>query len=347
MSAIGTPRRKCQGNFEAHPTAQSDLIDAAREETAVWQMCRILLEPLSRRTLFPGTELFLASSIGEIEWLERAVIQGGDPRESRLPCLCARIERYLNMPEGHGTVISAACASGSTAAAIAAQRIRSGLTQSAIIIACDAVSEFVLAGFNSLMALDKQGARPFDRSRQGLSLGDGAALMVLMDADYAKENNIPILAEVSGWGMSDDANHITGPSRDGSGLALAIDSALTTAGISSGDIGFISAHGTGTLYNDAMEMQSFKRIFKTPVPVYGIKGAIGHTLGAAGLIEIGVAVRALNQSTIPATIGLNEPDPDAVGWVSSRTRSFEKDFALCVNAGFGGINAAVCLRKRG
>lgn len=345
-TAIGAPKRVSKARFEVAPVAESQLIDQRSADTSVWQLCRILLDDPSLKDLPQGTELFLATSVGEIELLERAVDNKLDASASCLPNLSLKVEKILGLPQGHGTVVSSACASGSTAIALAAQRIRLGLAKSALIVACDGVSEFVLAGFNSLMALDKQGARPFDRSRQGLSLGDGAAFMVLMDSTYAQENNIPILAEVAGWGMSDDANHITGPSRDGSGLASAIKVALETSGVSAKDISFISAHGTGTLYNDAMEMQAFKKIFQEPVALYGIKGAIGHTLGAAGLIEVGIAVHALRKSSIPPTVGLSEPDPEALGWVSSQSCGIVGEYALCVNAGFGGINAAICLRKK-
>ncbi|MBF0387208.1 MAG: beta-ketoacyl-[acyl-carrier-protein] synthase family protein [Candidatus Omnitrophica bacterium] len=344
-TAIGAPKRISKARFEVAPVAESQLIDQRSADTSVWQLCRMLLDDPSLNNLPPGTELFLSTTVGEIELLERAVDSKSDASSSCLSNLCLKVEALLGLPQGHGTVVSAACASGSSAIALAAQRIRLGLAKSALIVACDGVSEFVLAGFNSLMALDKQGARPFDRSRQGLSLGDGAAFMVLMGSDYAQENNIPILAEVAGWGMSDDANHITGPSRDGSGLASAIKVALETSGVSAKDISFISAHGTGTLYNDAMEMQSFKKIFQEPVALYGIKGAIGHTLGAAGLIEVGIAVHALRESLIPPTVGLSEPDPEAFGWVSSQSRGVVGEYALCVNAGFGGVNAAVCLKK--
>jgi 3-oxoacyl-[acyl-carrier-protein] synthase II len=344
-TAIGAPKRVSQARFEVAPVAESSLIDQGSMDTAVWQLCRILLDESSLRSLPRGTEFFLSTTVGEIELLEQAVDKKSDASTSCLSNLCLKVEQFLGLPQGHGTVVSAACASGSVAVAMAAQRIRFGLAKSVLIVACDSVSEFVLAGFNSLMALDKQGARPFDRSRQGLSLGDGVAFMVLMDSTYAQENNIPIMAEVAGWGMSDDANHITGPSRDGSGLASAIEAALKTAGVSAKDIAFVSTHGTGTLYNDAMEMQAFKKIFSEPVALYGIKGAIGHTLGAAGLIEAGVAVHALRQSSIPPTVGLSEPDPEALGWISSQPCAIAGKYALCVNAGFGGINAAICLKK--
>ncbi|MFH0753418.1 MAG: beta-ketoacyl synthase N-terminal-like domain-containing protein [Candidatus Omnitrophota bacterium] len=344
-TAITAATRIGGANFEVVPVAQSSLIDAQSSDTVVGQMCQMLLGSFGKGAWPSATEFFLSSTVGEIEILQRAVAAGGDASGSGLSHLCSKLERRLGFPDGRGTVVSAACASGTVAMALASQRIRLGLSRSALIVGCDGINEFVLAGFNSLMAMDKQRARPFDKGRSGLSLGDGAAGMVLMDMDYARDNGIPFLAEVAGWGMSDDANHITGPARDGSGLASAIEEALKKAGISARDVGFVSAHGTGTLYNDAMEMQAFKKVFSVPVPVYGIKGGIGHTLGAAGLIEAGVAQYALRQSLIPPTVGLTEPDPEAVGWVSVQERAIIQEHALCVNAGFGGINAAICLKR--
>jgi 3-oxoacyl-[acyl-carrier-protein] synthase II len=343
-TAIAASKRAYQAHFEIAAVAESSWIDSRSPDTCVWQLCQKLLRGSWLQALPAGTELFLATTVGEIELLERAVVKGADSSASCLATLRSKVEKLLGLPQGSGTVVSAACASGSVAVALAAQRIQAGLANSAVIVACDSVSEFVLAGFHSLMALDPQGARPFDQSRQGLSLGDGAACMVLLNAEYAREQAIPILAGVAGWGLSDDANHITGPAQDGSGLADAIHEALKRAGTSAGEIALISAHGTGTLYNDAMEMQAFKRVFSSPVPVYGIKGAIGHTLGAAGLIEVGMAAHALRQGSIPPTVGLLEPDPAALGWVSLQPREVHGAAALCVNAGFGGINAAICLR---
>jgi 3-oxoacyl-[acyl-carrier-protein] synthase II len=344
-SAIAGPRRACQGRFEMPVVAESVLVDLACSDTALWQLCQVLLDHPVLKDIPAGTELDLASTVGEIELLERAVDQGSDAVESGLSRLALKVGKHLGFPEGAGTVVSAACASGTAAMALASNRIRLGLSKSALIVACDVVSEFTLAGFGSLMALDKQGARPFDKARAGLSLGDGAAFMLLTAASHAREKGLPVLAGVAGWGMSDDANHITGPSRDGAGLAGAIDAAIRTAGVCAGDIAFISAHGTGTLYNDAMEMKAFKKVFSQPVPVYGVKGAIGHTLGAAGLIEAGLVAHAFKAACVPSTVGLSEPDPEALGWVSTQARPATGDHALCVNAGFGGINAAICLRK--
>jgi 3-oxoacyl-[acyl-carrier-protein] synthase II len=145
--------------------------------------------------------------------------------------------------------------------------------------------------------------------------------------------------------MTDDANHMTGPSRDSEGLVRAINAALDSAGITTDQVGFISAHGTGTPFNDAMEMRAFHRVFKErKMPVYSIKGGIGHTMGAAGLVEIAIAQRAQREDIVPPTVNLVDADDDAIGWVSDRSHAIgPNSIALVTNAGFGGINTALVL----
>jgi 3-oxoacyl-[acyl-carrier-protein] synthase II len=138
---------------------------------------------------------------------------------------------------------------------------------------------------------------------------------------------------------------MTGPSRDGSGLSLAVQKALDKAGVSFADVGCISSHGTGTAYNDSMEMKAYKSVFKAPVPIYSIKGALGHTMGAAGLVETIIALKVLTERIIPATAGLQDIDPEAENWVSTEKRALEKSIIVLNNAGFGGVNAALVLKQ--
>jgi 3-oxoacyl-[acyl-carrier-protein] synthase II len=146
--------------------------------------------------------------------------------------------------------------------------------------------------------------------------------------------------------VANDATHITAPARDGCGLIQAISRALQVSGISADLIHAICAHGTGTIYNDLMEFTAFKQIFNNrKVPVFSIKGAIGHTLGAAGGIEAAVGMKSLSCQVAPPTIGLRTPMDEAMGWVSSGSVSFSGDYLLTTNSGFGGINAALVLGK--
>jgi 3-oxoacyl-[acyl-carrier-protein] synthase II len=215
-----------------------------------------------------------------------------------------------------------------------------------LVVAADAVTEFVFSGFASLMALDPDTAKPFDKNRAGLSLGEGAGFVLLMSQARAQQEGRTILGEIAGWAVAGDANHMTGPSRDGSGLKLAIQKALQSAGLSSDDVGCISSHGTGTVYNDAMEMKAYSSIFHNrPVPLYSIKGAVGHTMGASGLIETVIALRVLEEKIIPPTVGLIDVDPEAKDWASRELRTLEKSAILLNNAGFGGVNAALVLKQ--
>jgi 3-oxoacyl-[acyl-carrier-protein] synthase II len=213
-------------------------------------------------------------------------------------------------------------------------------------VACDAVTEFVFAGFSSLMALDPDGARPFDKARKGLTVGEAAGYVLLMSEERARRESRLIAGEVAGWGMSCDANHMTGPARDGGGLVHAIGQALKKAGMDPRQVGSISAHGTGTVYNDSMEMKSFRQIFKeTTVPVYSLKGSIGHTMGAAGLVEMVVALKSLEAGIIPPSAHLAQADAEAEGWVSSKcVKAPDMRAVLSTNSGFGGVNAALVLK---
>jgi 3-oxoacyl-[acyl-carrier-protein] synthase II len=196
------------------------------------------------------------------------------------------------------------------------------------------------------MALDKDMARPFDRNRGGLSLGEAAAFTLLMSEERASREGRAPLARVSGWALTGDANHITGPSRDGSGLALALQAALRSAEIPAEEVGSICAHGTGTPFNDSMEMKAFKTVFEAgALPTYSLKGGIGHTMGTAGLVDIIVAVESLERKVVPPTVNLREVDEEAAGWASPDPCACDTGVTVSTNSGFGGINCAVVLRS--
>jgi len=291
--------------------------------------------------------LILATTVGEIDILEKSVLEGkGVVRKSALRNLLKKAQRLAKI-RSLGMVISCACASSLAAIAQGSAMIRRRERSAVLVVAVDSVSEFVFSGFSSLMALDKDKPKPFDRNRSGLALGEAAGFVLLMSEERARHEKRRILGEVSGWGLSCDANHMTGPSRDGSGLAKALREAFNSSGLSSSDIGCICAHGTGTLYNDSMEIEAFKKVYKKPISVYSIKGAVGHTLGAAGLIETIVALKAQEEGSIPATVGLKNIDPEAKGWVSASPQKLKKKTVILNNCGFGGINAALVLKSHG
>ena len=310
----------------------------------VMQMLTMLFDKTAAK-IPADAKLMLASTKGEIDLLEKCIITGaGAADESTLNnLLCKVID--LTGTTGGGMVVSAACTSSAAAAGRAAAMIRNGHADCILVVACDSVTEFVFSGFSSLMALDKVPARPFDKNRAGLSVGEAAAYMLIMSEERAERENRTVLGTIVGWGMSDDANHMTGPSRESEGLVRAINAALDSAGITAGQVSFISAHGTGTPYNDAMEMRAFRSVFKDrKIPVYSVKGAIGHTMGAAGLVEMAIAQRAQQESIVPPTVNLIEADEDAAGWVSGQSRNIgANSMALVTNAGFSGVNTALVL----
>ena len=313
--------------------------------------CSLVMQMLGRLLTEPpapipaDARLILATIKGEIDYLEKSILSGSpDAGESRLDRLLAKARDLCGVRD-NGLVISAACTSSLAAAGRGAAMIRSGASDAVLVVACDAVSEFIYSGFSSLMALDKQPARPFDRSRVGLSVGEAAACLLIMSRERAEREGRAILGEIKGWGMADDANHMTGPSRESEGLISAINGALSSARCTADDIGCISAHGTGTIYNDAMELGAFHALFgEAARPLYSIKGAVGHTMGAAGLLEIIIALKGLKERLAPPTVNLVEPDDGALGWVSAKAQPIAKGkMTLLTNAGFSGINMALVL----
>lgn len=344
-TAIRPFERRPGGSFPIEKAGYVEGLDPDGDETLVMQMLRPLIE--KNASAIPADALlFLATTNGEIDILEKSVLGGDlDAAGSRPECLLEKV-RDLCRLDDPGIVVCAACASSSAAVARGAAMIRDGERDCVLVVGCDNVSEFVAAGFSSLMALDEDMAHPFDRSRKGLSLGEAAAFVLLMGDSRAAREGRPVLAEISGWGLTSDAHHITSPARDGSGLALAMQKALDSAGVSATEVGSISAHGTGTVYNDSMEMKAFKLVFRGgKVPTYSLKGGIGHTMGTAGLVDILMAIKSLSEERVPPTVNLREVDDEAAGWVFPEARECSSAVTISTNSGFGGINCAVVLRR--
>lgn len=242
---------------------------------------------------------------------------------------------------GERRAVSCACASGLAAIAVAARALARGAAERVLVIGTDGLTPFVLRGFESLLALDPDACRPFDVDRRGLSLGEAAGALVL--SVHASES---IGVRVAGWGEGNDANHVTGPSRDGEGLRLAAQRALDRAGVGTAGVGYVHLHGTGTRYNDAMEGEALARLFEgaTP-PASGTKAQTGHTLGAAGLIESLVAIEALRRGRAPANVGLERSDVRSELELVREPTAIDPDaVALKLAAGFGGIDAALAFQ---
>lgn len=245
------------------------------------------------------------------------------------------LTQFLGLTNG-GMEINAACASSTVGVALAAQFIKEGKYDHILVAGADTVSRFVYYGFAALKAMTAEVCMPFDVDRNGLSLGDGAVALFL-----SAERGSAI--KVAGYGITNDANHITGPSRDGAGLAKAMEQAIEMAGMRPDQIQGFCAHGTGTRYNDSMEILAAQSLFgAVPPPIFGVKGAIGHTLGAAGGIEIALCGKCLTEGMLPATVGCKTPEFDRV--VLENTM-FPGRNIITTNSGFGGVNAAVLLEN--
>ncbi len=258
--------------------------------------------------------------------------------EMPLHRMATRLARELGL-RGPVRTVSVACASGTTALGHAMRLIRRGRARRVLVVGADALCGFIVRGFASLRALADAPARPFDADRTGLSVGEGAAALVVEAGDG------PALARIAGYGGSNDANHITGTSRDGSGLARALRLALADAGIDGAQVDLVSAHGTGTRFNDAMEGKGYRSVLGgNRAAVHGMKGATGHAMGAAGLLEAVLCVRGLQAGLWPPVAGLQTPDPEIdLDPVCGAPRPVDARWALSSSSGFSGINSAVVL----
>lgn len=290
--------------------------------------------------------LITASTKGCVDVMEQLQSGlAGDPAEVPLGQLLQRIAARFGL-NSQGININAACASSTIAVARGAALIAAGRSEAVLVVCLDLVSEFVFSGFSALQALSPVACRPFDRNRSGLSLGEGGAALLLMSRERARREGRPVLGIVAGWGAANDATHITAPARDGCGLIQSVQQAMARAAVSPEQIAAVSAHGTATLYNDQMELTAFRTLFgERRLPVHSIKGAIGHTLGAAGGIEVALGLKCLAAGSLPPTIGLLEAEEAGEGFVSSSVQPIEGSCLLSTNSGFGGVNAALILRQ--
>ena len=269
-----------------------------------------------------GTELFVSTTVGAIDLLERGKVLD----TSREFLLAA--ERIFGI--AGGTLVSAACASGQTALALAARRLHRGGPRYALVVGGDIVSEFVTSGFSALGALSKTVCRPYDAERDGLTLGEAAgALLLGVEPGGA--------GRIAGAAENCDAAHITSPDLTGAMLARACRAVL---GDAAPDL--VIGHGTGTVYNDRAEIAALNALFPAaPPPVFSLKGNIGHTLGATGILQVALGLELARRGRIPPQAGLRAPMAGAN--VAARPRPFAGRRLLSLNVGFGGLNSAVAL----
>jgi 3-oxoacyl-[acyl-carrier-protein] synthase II len=285
---------------------------------------------------------------------EAYVKDGGGPASLLVPHQPASVTDLVARHLGaHGprTTIMTACSSSATAIGYAADRIRLGHVEVALAGGAEGLTRLTYAGFGCLRATapGDEPCRPFDAERKGLTLGEGAAVLVLEDYERARARGAAILAVVAGWGITADAHHMTAPHPEGDGAARAMQMALDDAKLSADAIGYVNAHGTGTPHHDAAETLAVKRIFgaRAPsVPVSSIKSMVGHTLGAAGAIEAAASVLSLARGFLPPTVHLRAPDPAfGLDYIPGAARDVAVEALLSNSFAFGGNNTVLALTR--
>lgn len=255
------------------------------------------------------------------------------------------IANYFGIPQSHVATISTACSSAANAFIVGANMIKTGKADIVIAGGCEALSLFHLNGFNSLMILDTERCRPFDATRKGLNLGEGAAYMILESSRSVAQRGGKPLAVLTGYGNKCDAFHQTASSCNGEGAYLAMKEALEMAEISSTDIDYINAHGTGTPNNDSSESAALKRIFVDKMPyISSTKSFTGHTTSASGGIEMVISLLALLNNFIPANLGWKNQMPDGITPNLGMTDVI-LNHVMCNSFGFGGNDSSLILSR--
>jgi 3-oxoacyl-[acyl-carrier-protein] synthase II len=246
------------------------------------------------------------------------------------------------------TIIANACASGANAIGHAWSLLRHGQAERVLTGGYDALSQLVFAGFDSLQALSPTQCRPFDEKRDGLALGEGAAILALETLEHAELRSAEILGEISGYGASTDAHHLTQPHPEGDAALAAMRRACQEANVLPEQIGYINAHGTGTTLNDSAEaaaINSWAGERAAALPVSSTKACIGHLLGAAGAVEAVACLMALREQWLPPTTTAQTPDPVCRFRLVRDPEEATLEYALSNSFGFGGANAALILRR--
>jgi 3-oxoacyl-[acyl-carrier-protein] synthase-1 len=288
------------------------------------------------------SQIIISTTKGNIDLLDLSNPQVFPQERIRLWKMAEVIARHFGF-KGKPLIVSNACISGSQAIITAARMIRTGCCDHVIVTGGDLVTEFVASGFQSFQALSPGICKPFDAHRDGLSLGEGVGTL-LLTKDPALAPGKKKIA-VAGGAISNDANHISGPSRDGEGLWIAIDGSMREAWADARDIDFISAHGTATPYNDEMEAKALAWAGLQEVPVNSFKGYFGHTLGAAGVIETILTVRSMQDNRLMKSLGYSELGVSAPLNIITENHTQEIRTALKTASGFGGCNAGIVLRS--
>jgi 3-oxoacyl-[acyl-carrier-protein] synthase II len=286
--------------------------------------------------------LVVGTALGGVEELDHALADDDGARRALDGLYDSPAHALAAWLGARGPVVtvSSACASGATALGLGADLLREDAVDLVVAGGYDALCRFVMRGFDALRSLARDRVRPFDRRRTGLLLGEGAGLVLLARERDARGPRL-------GHGSASDASHVAAPDAEGRGLEAAIRAALDAGDAGVGDIDFVSAHGTGTVLNDRIETAVLKRVLgarASTVPVNSIKGALGHTMGAAATLEAIMCLMAARDGWIPPTVGFEEADLACdLDYVPGAPRATRPRCMLSTSLGFGGCNAALVL----
>lgn len=344
--------RRCEDLFGVHEPFMAALIDdnaldarlaalfpngfaryTSLERAAILSVAQALaatnIDPAHPRVLF-----VLSSTKGNTGLLESPLYDNRLPLYQTAKC----IAEHFGNPNAPITV-SNACISGAYALLAAKRELDACRYDYAVVVGVDRLSRFIVSGFQSFKALSKRNCKPFDAARSGLNLGEAAATIILQRGHNAEPDDIILLDGA----VRNDANHISGPSRTGEGLYLALSRIMQ--GRKSEQIAFVNAHGTATPYNDEMEAVALHRAGLDKVPVNGLKACFGHTLGAAGILESIISVRALHDGLVLKTQGYKQQGTTHSLPVTTQHTPTQKTLFIKMLSGFGGCNAALLFKK--
>lgn len=341
-NSFGLPEPFCGSLLnrdEIEKTANSEMADS-ENYTFFEKLCILsakkAISDCNLSTRESNVIFVLSTTKGNVDCLEDSL---NDSR-CHLAVSAHKIAQYFG---NHNTpiVVSNACISGVCAQIAAVRELLSGHYRYAVVIGCDILSKFIISGFQSFKALSSECCQPYDKNRVGLNLGEAAGTIILKAGKPSNEHDWQYVSS----SIHNDANHISGPSRTGEGTFRVLADILKDIDIS--EIGFINAHGTATAYNDEMESIAIHRAGLDEVCVNGLKGYYGHTLGAAGIIETILSMKAIDNGIVLATKGFESAGTSYALNISNQVRETSKTAFIKILSGFGGSNAGISYRKGG
>lgn len=341
--------------FERVPTDQRDRASTLAIRAALEALSHARLSPDAFAALKGGAVVgTTCGGVLSLEQLSEVLVSGGDPAvipdwqviESTFFAATAQVARAVKAT-GPVQTVTIACASGAHAIGMGMDLIRTGRATVVLAGGVDVISRFIFRGFAALNGLGSEPYRAFDKNRNGVVLGEGAAFVVLESLEHARQRGVSIFAEMLGHSFNNDGAHIVNPNPTGEGIHRSFRMAIRDAHITEADIDQMNAHGTGTHANDSAEAAALRRLGPDVIKaVTSIKPMMGHTSGAAGAVELVASVLSLMHHFVPATLHYEEPDPElGLSSIDGKRRAAPMNVMLSANSGFGGSNAALVLRQ--